>query len=463
MTTRKMSASEQRAVLSLSTIMALRMLGLFMVLPIFALYASHLEAASPTLIGLAIGIYGLFQAVFQIPFGALSDRFGRKPIIVIGLTIFVCGSLLAAVAQNMTLMIIARALQGAGAVGSTLLALMADLTTEEQRTKSMAIAGITIGFSFSLAMLLGPLLTKWISVSHIFVLSGALGCLGILLLYIWTPTPHQIRLHHENEPAWKGWVKIFSSPQLANLNLGIFILHAVFTASFIAIPLSLNQFIHLGLNRQWILYLPSLLVAFCLSLVCIGLAERQQKIKPYFLLGIVSLILAELVFWCMPSSWLTAALGIGLFFSGFSLLEAFLPSLISRTAPVRYKGTALGIFSCAQFFGIFVGGVCGGWLLSHFSFPGIYLFCFLLLIAWFILAYQSRPPHFLVTQMWPLTSTHRIAWSTLVSELQVIPGMVEVTLITEEQMLYLKMERKTSKHPDFIRLKEQLQSSSFTF
>ncbi|RDI48710.1 MFS transporter [Aquicella lusitana] len=457
MSSGKMTAIERRAVISLSSIMGLRMIGLFMVLPVFALYAQRLPGATPLKMGLAMGIYGLFQALFQIPFGALSDRFGRKPVILLGLLIFAIGSFIAGIAHSMFFLIIGRALQGAGAVGSTILAMMADLTREESRTKSMAIAGMSIGFSFSLAMLLGPLLTKWLAVNQLFLLAVLFSLCAISVLYFSVPTPVSVRWHRDAEPELKSFFKLLVFPELAKLNGGIFILHAIFTASFVVIPINLYHFAGLPANKQWLLYLPTLLAAFIISLFCVGMAERKQQLKPYFVSGIIALAIAEIALWLTPGNRLLTALGLSLFFFGFSLLEAFLPSLISRTAPADRKGTALGIYSCSQFLGIFAGGVLGGWLYGQFGFTGVYLFCTLAALFWLILALLMQPPRFLVTHMLRLPA-HR--WDTIAAKLQLIPGVVEIVFVAEDSTAYLKLERGAAQHPDFIRLKEQLQSNN---
>jgi MFS family permease len=458
MNNNKMTSTERRAVVSLSSIMGLRMVGLFMVLPLFSLYATQLADATPTLIGLAMGVYGLSQAVFQIPFGALSDRIGRKPVILVGLIIFAIGSLVAAFTHSIYFMILGRALQGIGAVGSTILAMMADLTREDQRTKSMAIAGITIGFSFSIAMFLGPVLTKWMTVSHLFLVAAVFGLAAILILFTYVPTPVHTCWHRDTEPEWRSFLKLLVAPELAKLNSGIFILHAIFTASFVVIPISLKQFANLPSNVQWHFYLPALLSAFVLSLFCIGMAERKAQVKKYFLLGIGALILAEVMLWYMKQSSVGLFAGLTLFFSGFTLLEAFLPSLISRTAPADRKGSAMGIYSSSQFLGIFVGGLCGGWLYGHYSFTGVYLFCVVLALFWFALAFFMQPPRLLVNQMLRINPAKLAEWESFAVKLQLIPGMTEVTFIAEDGIAYLKMERSTTKDPDFIRLKELLQS-----
>lgn len=456
----KMSLLERRAVVSLSTIMALRMIGLFMVLPVFSLYAHQLHGSTPALIGLAMGVYGLAQAVFQIPFGALSDKIGRKPIILLGLSFFVLGSLIAGFAHTITLMIIGRALQGMGAIGSTTLAMMADLTREDQRTKAMAISGITIGFAFSIAMFIGPVLTKWMSVNDLFFIATCFGLLAITLLYTSVPTPLNVTWHRDTEPELKSFLKLLVDPELAKLNIGILILHAIFTASFVVIPITLKQFMGYEANQQWLLYLPTLLVAFFISLVCIGMAERKRRLKPYFIGGIIALALSEAFFWLLPENAGLVALALSLFFGGFSLLEAFMPSLISRTAPAARKGSALGIYSCSQFFGIFVGGVLGGWLYGQYSFTGVYVFCIILALFWLALAYLMQPPRYLVTQMWRLLPSQQTHWNHIAAKLQVIPGIVEVTFVAEDSMAYLKMERGTAQHPDLVFLKDQYAPSS---
>ena len=434
------------------------MIGLFMVLPVFSLYAQTLGGATATLIGVGMGIYGLAQALFQIPFGILSDRCGRKPMIVIGLVIFAIGSLIAGCAHSIWLLILGRTLQGIGAVGSTILAMIADLTREEQRSKAMAITGMSIGFSFTLAMLLGPLLTKWMTVSQLFYLAALFGIAAISVLYLFVPTPQHVSWHRDAEPELASFLKLLIAPELAKLNSGIFILHAIFTASFVVIPISLLDNAGLPANEQWLLYLPTLLLASFFALTLIGIAERQQRAKPYFLGGILLLTLSEILLWQAQANLTLVFIGLSCFFAGFSLLEAFLPSLVSRIAPVTRKGSALGIYSSAQFLGIFVGGVLGGWLYGQYHFFGVYLFCVILGLIWFALALCMQPPRYLVTRMLRLSPTQQKQWESIAGQLHQIPGIVEAVLIIEDSTAYLKMERGTIQHPDFIRLKELLQS-----
>lgn len=387
---KSMTPTERRAVTSLAGIMSLRMLGLFMILPVFSLYAHDLAASTPFLLGLAMGIYGLTQALFQIPFGMLSDHIGRKPIIAFGLVIFIIGSIVAGLSHSIYMMIIGRALQGAGAVGSTIIATIADLTREDQRTKAMAINGITIGLSFSVAMILGPVFTNWIQVSGIFWLAAIFGVLGIILLFTVTPTPAKTSWHSDAEPEPAQFFTIMKEPQLARLNLGVLILHAIFTASFVVIPISLQKYAGYAASQQWSIYVPALALAFIFSIAMIGIAERKQQVKKFFVTGIVILAIAELFLWMWAQSVFLSACGLFLFFTAFSLLEAFLPSWVSRAAPKARKGTALGIYSCSQFLGIFIGGSFGGWLYGAFGLLHVYLFCILLALIWLAIAFGMK-------------------------------------------------------------------------
>jgi MFS family permease len=392
MLSQKMTSTERRAVSSLAAIMSLRLLGLFMILPVFALYALQLTGSTPFLIGVAMGIYGLTQALFQIPFGMLSDHVGRKPIILFGLIIFIAGSVIAALSHNINTMIIGRALQGAGAVGSTIIAMIADFTSSEQRSKAMAINGMTIGFSFSLAMVLGPVFAAWLQVNGIFWLASGFSALGILILFTVVPASSHSTFHSDAEPEPAQFLKLLKEPQLLRLNLGVLILHAIFTASFVVIPIALDKLAGIPGNTQWTLYVPALIAAFVISLALIVIAEKNQRVKPFFIAGIALLGLAEcfLAIWA-HNKWLSGA-AIILFFTAFSLLEAFLPSWVSRVAPKARKGTALGIYSCSQFLGIFVGGTLGGWLYGSISLLYVYLFCVLLALTWLPIASGMKSP-----------------------------------------------------------------------
>lgn len=387
MSRERMTPTERRAAASLATIMSLRMLGLFMIMPVFSLYADHLVGATPALIGIAMGVYGLTQGIFQIPFGMLSDHYGRRNMITIGLVLFILGSIIAAMSHTIHGMIIGRALQGVGAVGSTIIAMIADLTREDHRTKAMAVAGMTIGLSFSLAMMLGPLFANWI---NLFWLAALFGSVAILLLFTWVPAPAKTTWHSDAEPDPKQFSALLKEPNLLRLNAGIFLLHTILTASFVILPLSLENLAGLRGSQQWALYLPTLLIAFLLSIPCIIIAEKKRLLKHFFLGAIATLGCAELFLWIFAHQLLLSAFSLLLFFTAFSVLEAFLPSLVSKSAPPAQKGTALGIYSCSQFLGIFVGGSLSGWLYGAFGLTNVYLLCVALTILWLLIAFKMK-------------------------------------------------------------------------
>jgi MFS family permease len=381
---------ERRTTLAIAFIMALRMLGLFMVLPLFVAYAQGLPGATPLLLGLSLGIYGLTQALLQIPFGMLSDYFGRKPLITIGLIIFTIGSICAASSHTIVGMLWGRSLQGGGAIGSTLLALVADTTRSEQRTKAMAIMGITIGGSFALAMLLGPLLLTWLTVPQIFYLSAGFAMVAIAILYTWIPSQATSLPARPLSQAWPHLQGILKNKELLRLNLGIFILHALLTATFIALPLSLRDNLRLISSQQWQVYLPTLLVSALLLFPLVGYVEKRQWQKLAFLSAILALSLSEFGLSLTAHSLLGTLLCLSLFFIAFNLLEATLPSLVSKLAPLESKGTAIGVYSCCQFLGIFAGGSLGGWVFGQFSLPGLWLASSLAAMLWFIIAFNMN-------------------------------------------------------------------------
>lgn len=390
MSLEKMSPIERKAAVSLATLLALRMLGLFMILPVFSVYANQLTDSTPLLIGIAMGIYGLTQGLFQIPIGMLSDHLGRKKMIAAGLFIFIAGSFIAAFSHTIYGMILGRALQGVGAVGSAIIALIADLTRPNQRSKAMAISGMTIGSSFALAMILGPLLNNWF---NLFVLAAFLGFIALLVLFYFVPNPIDTHWHPETEPKLLDLPSLLKETELIRLNIGIFLLHGILTATFVALPLSLEQLAGIANHQQWMVYVPALVLAFAFSIVLLMRAERKQQIKGFFLMGITLLGAAELFLWLFAKNRLLSACGLLLFFTAFSLLEAFLPSLVSRIAPAHRRGTALGIYSSSQFLGIFIGGIVGGWLYSSAGLTSVYLFCVLLTILWLSVAFRMKNPH----------------------------------------------------------------------
>ncbi len=451
------STSETKSVLSLAAIFSLRMLGLFIILPIFSLYAPQLTGSTPSLIGIALGIYGLSQAICQIPLAMLSDKWGRKPIIVAGLLIFVLGSLIAAVSTSIYGVIIGRALQGAGAIGSTVIALVADLTTVENRSKAMAMIGMSIGFSFALAIVLGPLLNKWIGLSGIFGLTALLGLAGIGLLLVVVPQPPHCLFHRDSETVPSLLKATLFNPELVRLNLGILVLHALLTATFIVVPILLAHSSSAWIRTHaWAVYLPALSFALITLIPCIIAAEKFQKMKLLFVTTIMLLGLTQLLLWKFHSSAWELGLILALFFSAFTFLEATMPSLISKIAPVTNKGTAMGIYSSAQFLGIFVGGSLGGWIYSDYQLVGIICLNFVLICIWLGFAIRMKPPVFLKTVMFPLKRFNAAEIDKVNQLLKATPGVIEASIDINEKIAYLKINKNILNNINLTKLQESL-------
>jgi len=383
--------TERRATLGLAGIYGSRMLGLFLILPVFALYAEHLASATPVLIGMAIGIYGLTQAVLQIPFGLLSDRIGRKPVIVGGLLLFTLGSVIAATADDIGMIIVGRAIQGSGAIAAAVMALLADLTRDSQRTKAMAAVGIAIGMSFTVALIAGPFFNAWIGVPGLFWITAALAIAGILILLLVVPTPKHSSVHSEAEPVPALFGKVLRDTQLLRLDAGIFTLHLVLTALFLALPLTLRD-AGLPVEEHTWLYLPVMLLSMGLMVPFVIMAEKKGKMKQVFTAAIGALGIALLGFWLFSGSIWGLGLMLLLFFTGFNLLEATLPSLVSKLAPGAIRGTAMGVYSTSQFSGAFVGGLLGGWVHARFGETSVFLLGAGFILTWLLLASSMEVP-----------------------------------------------------------------------
>lgn len=382
-----MTPVERRATLGLSLIYGLRLIGVFLIFPGFSLYALQLKDSTPTLIGMALGAYGLTQATLQIVFGAWSDRIGRKPVIFTGLLFLIVGSIVSGLSHSIYSLILGRALQGAGAIGSATMALVSDLTRDEQRTKAMAVIGITIGLSFTLAMLLGPLLSGHFSMPDLFYLVGFFGLMAIIVLYTIVPKSPSIKNTAISGSFWQECGLLLQNPQLNRLNLGIFALHAIFTASFIAIPLSLTQTTQIALEQQWQAYLPALFLAMLITFPLLRFTRIPHYASRLFSGAIGLLIVSEIASLLLFQTWMGSVAQLFGFFLAFTLLEAQLPALISKHAPSHLRGTALGIYSTSQFLGIFVGGISGGWLLGHYQLNSIYIACSALGTIWLAMTF----------------------------------------------------------------------------
>ena len=367
------NTGESRVIFSLASILSFRMLGLFMIFPVFALYAPTFKYSTPALIGLALGVYGLTQGLFQLPLSILSDRIGRRPIVMFGLLFFAFGSIIAALANNIYVLILGRALQGTGAIGSTLMALTSDLTVVEKRTKAMAILGMSIGLSFALAMVIGPLVNSWYKLSGIFWLTAVFAFAAMVIFHYWVPNSKKLISSHGALDLIQSLKLLLKNGQLLKLNISMFILHMLLTATFMVIPL---LFLKNGVNTQaqWKIYLPALLAAFLLTLPILFLTEKKHFTKPVIIASIFSMAVSEYLLYHYLFGQIGIIIILSLFFTGFTTLEAILPSLISKIAPSVQKGSAMGICSSFQFLGIFAGGVFAGMVKSHFGDNKVLLF-----------------------------------------------------------------------------------------
>ena len=416
------------------------MLGMFLILPVFALYAATLpDGGNHTLIGLALGMYGLTQALLMIPFGMASDRLGRKPVIIAGLLLFALGSSVAASADTLTGVILGRALQGAGAISAAVTALLADLTREEKRTQAMAMIGSTIGLAFAFSLAAGPAFYKWIGVPGIFAMTGVLALLAIPVLRFVTPNPGKTAFHSDAQANPARLKDVLRNTELLRLNWGIFALHAAQMAMFTVVPFALVRTGGLDGEHHWQVYLPVVLVSLALMVPAIIYGEKRGELKRVFVFAVALMLAAQIAMaFSMEVFWGVVA-ALFAYFVAFNILEATLPSLISKVAPPEAKGTAMGVYNTSQALGLFFGGAVGGWLGQHMGFGAVFAFCAGLMAIWLLLAVRMAPPPRVKTQMFHVGRISAEQERLLLARLPLFAGIEAVTVLPEEGSVLLKV------------------------
>lgn len=429
----RMTRTELRAGVALAFIISLRMLGLFLVLPVFAVFARTLPGGDNIFwVGLAFGMFGLSQGVMQIPLGAASDRFGRKRIIVIGLLLYAAGSVMAAWAPDIDWMIAARILQGSGAISAAATALVADLVRDQHRTKVMAVIGSSIGLVFAGSLVLSPALYGWIGMEGIFLLIGGLALAAIPLLLFVVPDPDHAPIVQPSP-----FARVLGDRQLMRLNFGMFVVHMVQMAMFLMVPLALVKVMGLPVADHWKLYFPVVMASFVLMVPAIIWAERNARVKTVFLASILTLIASQLMFLLnLDLAWVLVG-ALFVFFVAFNLLEATLPSLVSRIAPPDAKGAALGVFNTAQSFGAATGSAVGGAIALRFGDQGVYLFCTVLAVVWWLWARSMQPPPVVALREYVIGD--HVDLDALRVQLARLPGVREARIEAERRMAFVKV------------------------
>ncbi|MDR5907216.1 MFS transporter [Franzmannia qiaohouensis] len=435
-------ATERRAIIGLASLYASRMLGLFMVLPVLALYADDLAGATPLLIGLALGAYGLTQAILQIPFGLLSDRIGRKTVIAAGLVLFMLGSVVAALADSIGGVILGRCLQGSGAVAAAIMALLADQTREQVRTAAMATIGMSIGVAFALAMVIGPWLASGFGLSGVFWFTALLAALSLLVLWRLVPQAPR-RLRHRDVLLDRAQLKAtLGRSDLVRLDISIFALHLILMAIFVAVPFRLLE-VGIALPHHGWVYFAVMALAFVVMVPLVIFAEKRHRMRGVFLLAVAGMALCLLGLGALPVGLVSMSLLLLGFFIAFNLLEATLPSMISKLAPAGAKGTAMGVYSTSQFLGAFLGGVMGGALAQQWGYDAVFYGSALVGLGWLAAIWGMPAPRHLASEVVALDEqAHGDALETLMERFADVAGVEDVLVVPEERLAYLKVDRQ---------------------
>ncbi|MEB5927826.1 MFS transporter [Acinetobacter schindleri] len=433
-----MNALERRSTFALSSIFALRMLGLFMIIPVFSVAGQSYEYATPALIGLAVGVYGLTQAILQIPFSLIADRFSRKPLVVIGLLLFALGGAIAAMSDTIYGVIIGRAIAGGGAVSAVVMALLADVTREENRMKAMATMGMSIGLSFVVAFTLGPWLTGLVGISGLFWVTTIMGLAAIAMLLM---VPKVTRYHRNFQQGYLIQLKqVLKMGDLNRLHVSVFSLHLLLTAMFIYVPSQLIEFANIPLASHGWVYLPLLVISLFFAFPSIILAEKYRKMRGIFLTAIAGIIVGLLVLIFGFESKYILLTGLGIFFIAFNVMEALLPSWLSKVAPIQSKATAMGVNASSQFLGAFFGGTLGGQLLLLNDTSMGWSILTAVAIIWLLISFGLAQPRYLSSLVLSLPENRQTdEWT---SQLLSIHGIEEVVVMPEQQVAYVKVDKQ---------------------
>ena len=432
-----LSKIEQKTALSLALVFGLRMLGLFMIMPVFAIYGRELDGYSPLWVGIVIGAYGLTQALLQIPMGQLSDRIGRKPVIIGGLLLFCLGSIIAGLSDSVYGVACGRIIQGTGAVASAILALAADITREQQRSKVMAVIGVCIGLAFATSLVAGPLLAQWVGLQGIFFTTAVLALLGIVVVNKVVPNATNKAPSGDASTNNNTLKAMLRNPQLLRLDAGIFLLHLTLTAIFVSLPFALEA-AGLAGEHHWWLYLPALLLSFVFMVPMLIIAAKKKMNKQFFLAAIVMMIVALLLMALAHSQLWLFALAILIYFTAFNFLEASLPAMISMSAPAGAKGSAMGIYSTSQFAGAFCGGLLAGSLYSQFGCSGLFFVIAAILVIWLFISLGLDNVGQVKTHTITVAIKNQREAELIAEKLISLSGINEAIVVLEEQVAYLK-------------------------
>ena len=436
-----MRTNDFKIAIRLAMVYSLNLLGMFLLLPVMVVYATKLDGGNVALAGFAFGCYGLMRLLMQLPLGMLSDSIGRKKIIYMGLSLVMIGSIVCAIATNIEILILGRFIQGSGAVGAVVTALVADVTSEENRTKVMAIIGAAIGVSFSVSLVISPLLAEFIGVNGIFYIIGVMSLLSMFIVAKMVPNPVKINQHKEKRLNLSKLREVVKNTQLLRLNFGIFSLHFTQMSLFVALPLFLIDKVNLDKFHQWYIYLPAVLIGFILMVPFIMYAEKRGRLKQVMIIAISFVLITQILLMFGFTNIFVIIATLSLYFIGFNILEASLPSLISKITTIDSKGTALGLHSTCQSLGLFLGASVGGYLYQNYGMHFVYLECCIVLGIWLFFALSMQQPKAVKTIIKKIPNYWCNNISLFIEELRMVNGIDEIVANENENMIYFKVSQ----------------------